>query len=1094
MKTRAIYAALVAGVAAVAIAALPASARVDEWAVTITSGPAAKTTSTTATFTFTINPGWGVNTVICDLDGKVVDGSCKSPKTYTGLKVGEHTFTVTTYAGEIGVGKDSRTWIVDSTTPDFYLTTDLAQLPLTTKVFSTSTTPVKVQIGRLGGSKGPVSVPGATKSDNAFLLPIVKDILHAEIVPDNATNPSALMVSLWAKSDGQPVIGKSFTLTVAPGSPTVGSAPHSISIKYAVVNEYDLAVRGIDVTQGIQPDTGLPAGPTASYGGVKLVKDKRTTVRVFAAAVVSSLVKNVKGARIFLYGWWSKNGMAQSFGAPLVSPSVTISFSSGYDSPVALWMLKTTPPAATFTLPPSWTERGPIALEAKVLPASLFQPQAESECTSAACAKNNTYRLTNIPFTDTGYVNVWALYLRIKGGAFPCCPKDQVATFLPDTPLTAAGQLLPLADGELRTGFDWRAQYNATNPIKNAILFLQSLGIPKASLNDFLIRYSEDLEYHQVCPGTSSCPDVVMSMIDDTPTPAGYFVPGVTRAKTSPFPFLTAGTTLVNLRRPLSSTAHELGHSLSLKHASWGCGGNANGQKGDLAWPDPWGYLHGVGYDRRDGVEVYDGTGNGGEKNSTAAPIFPQEGWDKEVKSQAKSWYDFMSYCAGTDEYGQHAPAAGTDSQGVISPWKRTDAWIAVRNWNKLQSFLVMLKAAHAAQSVVGTLRSTFASEEATLAVDGFLLGGHGRVVLTRIQPRRGQPSAQAPSAYDLVLRNSDGGEIQRWPLTVTSSEGHDAESTFLSASVPLAGVEAGKLPTDLAELDVASGRSIVARVARSASAPAVRLLAPAEGDRVGTDTTTEVRWKATDADPGTSLDVAIDYSADDGKGWDTVYQGPNTGQAALASSRLSMSNQARIRVRVSDGFDETAVVSPRFSAVGRAPAITILSPRPAERGRSDAPLYLAATAYDDEGAFLDGRSVTWYDGRRIVARGRLAGVTGLAPGTHMLRVIARDPKDRAGEASVRVRIVPSAPAIILSRAPATVPQRARSVGLGLACSMRASLSVAVPTGVLRRGTCGPETRAVNVPIRPGSAPLQLELRAETQGQVSTLRLVFSRV
>ncbi len=41
---------------------------------------------------------------------------------------------MTTYAGEIGVGKDSRTWIVDSATPDFFLKTDSAQLPLTTRV------------------------------------------------------------------------------------------------------------------------------------------------------------------------------------------------------------------------------------------------------------------------------------------------------------------------------------------------------------------------------------------------------------------------------------------------------------------------------------------------------------------------------------------------------------------------------------------------------------------------------------------------------------------------------------------------------------------------------------------------------------------------------------------------------------------------------------------------------------------------------------------------------------------------------------------------------------------------------------------------
>ena len=87
--TRAGFAALLALAAAVALAALPASGRVRVEAVTITAGPAAKTTSTTATFTFTINPGSGTNAVLCELDGKIVHGSCTSPKTYTGLRVGE---------------------------------------------------------------------------------------------------------------------------------------------------------------------------------------------------------------------------------------------------------------------------------------------------------------------------------------------------------------------------------------------------------------------------------------------------------------------------------------------------------------------------------------------------------------------------------------------------------------------------------------------------------------------------------------------------------------------------------------------------------------------------------------------------------------------------------------------------------------------------------------------------------------------------------------------------------------------------------------------------------------------------------------------
>jgi hypothetical protein len=359
------------------------------------------------------------------------------------------------------------------------------------------------------------------------------------------------------------------------------------------------------------------------------------------------------------------------------------------------------------------------------------------------------------------------------------------------------------------------------------------------------------------------------------------------------------------------------------------------------------------------------------------------------------------------------------------------------------------------------------------------------------VRPRAGEPSAATENGYELVLRTRQGGELKRWPLTVTSSEGHGEATTFLSADVPLTGVAPGALPADLAELQVVSGGTVRARVVRSATAPSVRVLAPVAGERVGAAPMTEVRWAATDRDADADLLVAVDYSTDDGKTWDTVYEGPNTGEAQISSGMLSMSSLARFRIRVSDGFDETSALSEQFVAVGRPPRVTILSPRSLERSRSDGSLYLAATAYDDEGAFLDGGAVTWYDGARLIAHGRLASVTGLVPGIHVIRAVAQDSKRRTGSAAVRIRIVPSAPAIILSRAPATVSQRARSVALRLACFLRARLSVAGPEGIVLRGTC--ETRAVAVPIRPGGQPLLLELRAEAQGHVSKLTLVFTR-
>jgi len=59
---------------------------------TITSAPASTTTSTVATFAFTSNEAG--STFTCKLDNAAA-AACTSPKSYTGLAVGGHTFTVT---------------------------------------------------------------------------------------------------------------------------------------------------------------------------------------------------------------------------------------------------------------------------------------------------------------------------------------------------------------------------------------------------------------------------------------------------------------------------------------------------------------------------------------------------------------------------------------------------------------------------------------------------------------------------------------------------------------------------------------------------------------------------------------------------------------------------------------------------------------------------------------------------------------------------------------------------------------------------------------------------------------------------------------
>jgi hypothetical protein len=75
--------------------------------VTITAEPDAVTTATGATFAFTVNED--ATTVLCVLDGGPIE-PCISPKTYTGLTPGEHTFSVLAGSTAGNYASDTHTW------------------------------------------------------------------------------------------------------------------------------------------------------------------------------------------------------------------------------------------------------------------------------------------------------------------------------------------------------------------------------------------------------------------------------------------------------------------------------------------------------------------------------------------------------------------------------------------------------------------------------------------------------------------------------------------------------------------------------------------------------------------------------------------------------------------------------------------------------------------------------------------------------------------------------------------------------------------------------------------------------------------------
>jgi hypothetical protein len=151
------YSGLLPGSHTFAVQAVDAAGNVDAspatytWTVTdvtapetsITGQPAANTTNTSATFTFTGTDDGTASaslTFECSLDGDAFE-ACSSPKEYTGLAVGSHTFQVkaTDAAGNADTSAASHTWTVqeltDTTAPE---TTISAQPPATTTETSAS--------------------------------------------------------------------------------------------------------------------------------------------------------------------------------------------------------------------------------------------------------------------------------------------------------------------------------------------------------------------------------------------------------------------------------------------------------------------------------------------------------------------------------------------------------------------------------------------------------------------------------------------------------------------------------------------------------------------------------------------------------------------------------------------------------------------------------------------------------------------------------------------------------------------------------------------------------------------------------------------
>jgi hypothetical protein len=144
---------------------------------TIDNGPSGTTTQTTASFSFSSSESG--STFACRLDGGAW-GGCSSPKSYSGLAAGTHTFDVraTDAAGNVDATPASRSWTVgsaDTTPPDTTITAGPSGSTTATSAsfsFSSSETgssfECKLDAGAWGACTSPKAYSGLSAGSHTF--------------------------------------------------------------------------------------------------------------------------------------------------------------------------------------------------------------------------------------------------------------------------------------------------------------------------------------------------------------------------------------------------------------------------------------------------------------------------------------------------------------------------------------------------------------------------------------------------------------------------------------------------------------------------------------------------------------------------------------------------------------------------------------------------------------------------------------------------------------------------------------------------------------------------------------------------------------
>ena len=190
-----------------------------------------------------------------------------------------------------------------------------------------------------------------------------------------------------------------------------------------------------------------------------------------------------------------------------------------------------------------------------------------------------------------------------------------------------------------------------------------------------------------------------------------------------------------------------------------------------------------------------------------------------------------------------------------------------------------------------------------------------------------------------------------------------------------------------------------------SAHAPAVTVTSPNGGEVLDGDTI-DVAWSAEDAD-GDDLSATLLYSADGGESWMTLVSRVTGDSYPVDAGLLAGSEEALIRVTVSDGVNTTSDESDEvFTITDRRPQVSISWPPEGSVYSPDEVVSLVGDAYDPEDGALDGESLVWEsDLQGVLGTGQQLVANMLTTGRHEITMSATDSEGHTEMAVVHIEV-----------------------------------------------------------------------------------------